>query len=467
MKRALSFAAFVILSFCFPSKILAVDGFGANATGGAGGAVVTVSTPLDLKHYVEPNDSPYIVQVTGTLDLGSIGGGVQIRSNKTIKGISPGTTIIGRLGFRDYANNIIIERLNISNPNYAEMDGISVKSSITNLFITHCTVYDCCDGQIDITEASDYVTVSWCKFYYTHAHDHRFVNLIGASDSDTGDANKLHITMHHNWWSTMCHERMPRVRFGKVHVYNNYYDCQGDMYCIGVGNDCQILIEGNYFNAIISAWYNYSSSGHQGLIHFQGLGNVFYGCSTPSWASDSVVFTPPYSYTRDNGWNVPALVMSGAGADGNDLEPPSAPTGLTATAGLAIVKLAWNKNSEEDIAGYNVYRSTTYGGVYSQLNSFLLTDSNYIDCNIPHDTTFYYAVKAVDTSSNISGYSNKVSSGLYGDFSGNGIVEANDLGDFLDFWLVNDCNQTADVDLNEDCTVNFYEFAVLAENWLK
>jgi hypothetical protein len=43
----------------------------------------------------------------------------------------------------------------------------------------------------------------------------------------------------------------------------------------------------------------------------------------------------------------------------------------------------------------------------------------------------------------------------------------NDLPAFPDFWLVNDCNETAVVDLNGDCIVNFYEFAVLAENWLQ
>jgi hypothetical protein len=60
-----------------------------------------------------------------------------------------------------------------------------------------------------------------------------------------------------------------------------------------------------------------------------------------------------------------------------------------------------------------------------------------------------------------------LSKGLYGDFTGNGIVETNDLSVLFDLWLVNDCNKTADVDINEDCIVNFYEFAALAENWMK
>jgi oligosaccharide reducing-end xylanase len=61
-----------------------------------------------------------------------------------------------------------------------------------------------------------------------------------------------------------------------------------------------------------------------------------------------------------------------------------------------------------------------------------------------------------------------LSKGLYGDFTGNGIVEMNDLPTFFNYWLVNDCNEfTMGVDLDENCIVNFYEFAVLAQNWLQ
>jgi peptidoglycan/xylan/chitin deacetylase (PgdA/CDA1 family) len=60
-----------------------------------------------------------------------------------------------------------------------------------------------------------------------------------------------------------------------------------------------------------------------------------------------------------------------------------------------------------------------------------------------------------------------LSKGPYGDFTGNDIVELKDLSVFLKFWLVNDCNEIARVDLNKDGKVNFYEFAFLAENWLQ
>jgi exo-poly-alpha-galacturonosidase len=42
----------------------------------------------------------------------------------------------------------------------------------------------------------------------------------------------------------------------------------------------------------------------------------------------------------------------------------------------------------------------------------------------------------------------------------------NDLPDFLDYWLEDDCNETNGVDLDENCIVNFYEFSAFANNWL-
>lgn len=53
--------------------------------------------------------------------------------------------------------------------------------------------------------------------------------------------------------------------------------------------------------------------------------------------------------------------------------PPGAPTGLVATAGDGSVSLNWDDNTEPDLAGYNVYRSTSSGGPYSKINGSLAT----------------------------------------------------------------------------------------------
>ena len=51
----------------------------------------------------------------------------------------------------------------------------------------------------------------------------------------------------------------------------------------------------------------------------------------------------------------------------------------------------------------------------------------------------------------------------YGDFTGNGIVNSNDLRGFFEIWLTSDCG---DLDLNDDCVINLVEFAEFAKNWL-
>jgi hypothetical protein len=56
---------------------------------------------------------------------------------------------------------------------------------------------------------------------------------------------------------------------------------------------------------------------------------------------------------------------------------------------------------------------------------------------------------------------------LYGDFTGDGIVEMDDIPYFTDFWLENDCNKINELDLDDNCIINFYEFSVLANNWQK
>ena len=86
---------------------------------------------------------------------------------------------------------------------------------------------------------------------------------------------------------------------------------------------------------------------------------------------------------------------------------PATPTGLTATSGVGQVALSWDANSETDLAGYNVYRSTsspvTKG---TPLNGgSLLTSPAYLDTSGNPGTPYVYAVTAVDTSANESGLS--------------------------------------------------------------
>jgi hypothetical protein len=91
------------------------------------------------------------------------------------------------------------------------------------------------------------------------------------------------------------------------------------------------------------------------------------------------------------------------------LKTISPPEGLTGTGGSSMVVLDWNDNNESDLAGYNVYRSTTSGSGYNKLNTSLLTQSDYNDSNVALSSTYYYVVTAEDTNSIETVYSGEIS----------------------------------------------------------
>ena len=85
-----------------------------------------------------------------------------------------------------------------------------------------------------------------------------------------------------------------------------------------------------------------------------------------------------------------------------DATPPAAPTNVTATPGDARVVLAWNANTEPDLAGYDVFRSTSLpvSTAGSPLNSSTLGSNGYTDTTAVNGTTYHYVVVAKDTSGN-------------------------------------------------------------------
>ncbi|MBA4146547.1 MAG: immunoglobulin domain-containing protein [Verrucomicrobia bacterium] len=308
-----------------PSGFAALNG---NTTGGAGGPIVTVTNFAQFDDYARVRPGPYIIQVQGTINLGT--SNARVTSNKTIVGLGTNATLFGNLKAFG-VTNIIVQNITFTNPNkVGDGDGFTLDNA-RNMWIDHCTFVDCGDGSMDITHGSDWVTVSWCKFYYTFNSGHNFVNLVGHSDSNSSeDSGRLRVTFHHNWWGELCIERMPRVRFGRIHSYNNYFNSPGNNYCFRAARDSEVLVENNYFENVKNAWELYRTTGVDGKVY--ATNNIHIN---PSWSTTdpksiqipgtdilgSVLNPPPYGYAPDDASSVPTLVIDGAGVGKGPFAP--------------------------------------------------------------------------------------------------------------------------------------------------
>ena len=88
--------------------------------------------------------------------------------------------------------------------------------------------------------------------------------------------------------------------------------------------------------------------------------------------------------------------------------PPAAPTNLVATAGNRRITLNWTANTEPDLAGYRIFRSTTSGGPFNEIAG-PQTQTTYIDNGLNNSATYYYVVQAQDDAGSLSPNSNQVS----------------------------------------------------------
>jgi poly(3-hydroxybutyrate) depolymerase len=92
------------------------------------------------------------------------------------------------------------------------------------------------------------------------------------------------------------------------------------------------------------------------------------------------------------------------------VSPPTVPTGLAATAGNAQVSLSWNASTDSSgggvsVAGYNIYRSTSASGPFTQVAQS--TGTSFTDTSVTNGTQYFYTVAAFDnqTPVNTSGQS--------------------------------------------------------------
>lgn len=287
-------------------------------TGGAGGESMTVETRAQFLVAVGSSD-PLIILVRDTIEL-ELYERINVNSNKSIIGLTE-NAMLRYGGLNLTGDNIIVRNLVIGDSYDGDWEGKTNSTDcITvfgeNIWVDHCWFRTAADGLLDITSNSssvaDYVTVSYCRF-----SDHNKVSLIGSSDDNIRDRDHLKTTYHHCWFDGTiekgAHQRMPRARFGDVHIFNNYFE-EIASYCVGARIESDIVIENTYFRNC--------STPHE--IADLGLGledpdivaidNVYELCSGTE-TTGGTAFDPSsfYTYKTDDVRNVPAIVMNGAG----------------------------------------------------------------------------------------------------------------------------------------------------------
>lgn len=284
-------SAFAVTSPDFPMAGFATQNGGT--TGGKGYSEVTVDNVSDLKSYAKAGNKIIYVKP------GTYMGPVEVGSNVTIYGYQ-GAIIAqpasGSAMKLSGSKNVIIRNLKFKGAGAHDDDDedcLQVNHESKNVWIDHVDIYDGHDGNLDITNASDYVTISWTKFSYTSASTgHQFSNLIGNSKTKTTDRGHLNVTIHHTWWADGVVERMPRVRFGKVHVANNLFDSKNASYCVRAAIEADIRIERNVFIGVQKALDLYTSDG--AITAAQMIENYEENVKKPQ-AGTGTAFTPPYS----------------------------------------------------------------------------------------------------------------------------------------------------------------------------
>lgn len=179
-----------------PAQQLHPEGFGANATGGAGGQVIHVTTlapdgPGSLRAAIDtPGPRIVVFDVAGTIDLGAgriaIGGphrpvwrdatqtgAVPPRcpySDLTIDGTSappPGITIGGTVLIGYGASNIIMRNLRIRDNGYIDRAGadcICIVDGCRDILVDHCSLTWSRDEVVNPWGRCGDITFSWCIF---------------------------------------------------------------------------------------------------------------------------------------------------------------------------------------------------------------------------------------------------------------------------------------------------------------
>ena len=122
-------------------------------------------------------------------------------------------------------------------------------------------------------------------------------------------------------------------------------------------------------------------------------------------------FGKPYRYSVEairNDGNVRASSERTAEVEilPEDRFPPAVPAGVSAIASTGSIEIAWEQNTEMDLAGYRIYRAEG-AGEFARIGETQAAP-NYSDRPVRSGVRYRYAVSSVDKAGNESAQSTPV-----------------------------------------------------------
>ena len=125
----------------------------------------------------------------------------------------------------------------------------------------------------------------------------------------------------------------------------------------------------------------------------------------PEYIDTTVDFGSPYRYFVQAlmGELQQSEVSATVAVTPVDTFPPAAPVGLMAVAAVNSIELVWQRNTEDDFAGYHVYRSTDGGA--PQPIAGPLDAPTFSDRTVEIGKKYTYTVTATDRDGNESAHS--------------------------------------------------------------
>ncbi|MFJ4282862.1 pectinesterase family protein [Streptomyces massasporeus] len=311
-----------------------VNSLGQNGTyGGRDGQVVTVRTRAELEKYATATQ-PYVIVVTGVINMNPAGKEIKVQSDKTIVGQGTAGHIVGGGFFLGQGvHNVIIRNLTIRdayqgiwNDKDHDFDAIQMDGA-HHVWIDHNDLRRMADGLIDVRKDSTNVTVSWNKL-----SDNNKTFGIGWTENVKTD-----ITIHHNWIRETEQRNPSTDNAAHAHLYNNFLeDAPNTSIGSSYGNysrgSTKMVLENSYFQGIKNPVIKDS-----GATIVQ-RGNVFSGTSGRNESGGSA-FDPKtyYPYSLDKAAELPSLLRSGVGPR-SGIGTTAASTRAAATTTLTVAR---------------------------------------------------------------------------------------------------------------------------------